>query len=147
MMKNKLINNKRGWVKIIEAFISILFLMGVILVVMNSGKISNDSDLKDIYNKELIILREIQLNETLRTEILNADASVNWDDFPTDTKAKIIEKIPTNFECQAKICPLEDSCIMEGQVTNFEVYAKSIVISANSDTYNPKQLKLFCWGE
>ena len=142
------LHDKKGWIKIMEAFISILLIMVVILIIINQGYFSQEEKSKPIFNKQLIILKEIEANRSLRNEVLSATAPLNWNDssFPPNTKSKIIEKTPANFNCEANLCELDNVC-NHLYLPNKEIFAKSIVISANLTTYAPKQLKLFCWEE
>jgi len=140
--------NKKGWIKIMEAFISILIIMVVILIVIDQGYSPKKINSEYIINKEITILREIQLNESLRAEILSSTPPLGWEDagFPSETKNKIIEKTPDAFECVAELCSLEDNCIYEDSPDQ-NTYTKSVVISANLNSYSPKQLKIFCWED
>jgi hypothetical protein len=54
--------NKKGWIKILEAFISILIVISVILIVYNN-KSSENEDLSSKINPiEMSILRDVQLD-------------------------------------------------------------------------------------
>ena len=66
-MKNKIFNNKRGWVKVLEVFVAILLVMGVIFFILNES-VSEDTISNDIYEMEISILRNVQLNDTFRNE-------------------------------------------------------------------------------
>jgi len=93
----------------------------------------------------LIVLRDIQMNSTLRQFILEAP-SVESDDaeFPEDVKNRI-EYFSLNYlECQAKICEMKLSCDLDDPPEK-EVYAQTVAITSTLTEYNPKQLKLFCW--
>src|SRR3989339_37656 len=63
-------NEKRGWIRIVEAFVSILLIAGAVLVLMNEGYIAKTDISQKVYDAELSILRDIELDETLRTEVL-----------------------------------------------------------------------------
>lgn len=138
--------SKKGWVEIVEVFIAILLLTGVLLVVIRSTTSKEDKVASGIYEKEIAILRDIELNGTLREEILSSDVPVEWDEFYSNlpkTRNRLIFLIPTGLDCQAKLCELNDDCLIE----NFpkgSVYAKSLIVSANKGIYSPRQLKLFC---
>jgi len=144
--------NKRGWIKIIEAFMAVLFLVGVVLVVI--GNENSDSDrgvFSTIQKKQILILREIQLSDSLRQDVLAVSPPVNWESpsFPSDVKNKIIERTPNSFECVSKICAVEDTCVLSSNEEGKNVYVESVIITVveESSSYNPRQIKLFCWEE
>ena len=156
------VGNKRAWIRIVEAFVSILLIIGVLLIVINKGYIGKDIS-SEVYETEISILRSIQLDNTLRNNILISNKSgynaasgesplpIEWDDFDDneervlkDVRDKIINQIPNYLECQAKICELDDSCTLNGEIET-EIYAKPATIAANYAIFSPRQLKLFCW--
>lgn len=153
---------KKGWIKIVEAFVSILLIVGVVLVVINKGYISKDIS-REVYETQISILRSIQLDDTLRSNILVSNKSgynfssgesplpINWDEFDDDeqrilkdVKDKIILQVPNNLDCQAKICGFDDVCTLNEEF-NVEIYAEPATIVANYEVFSPRQLKLFCW--
>jgi len=153
MVKNNMIKyNKRGWIRLVEVFIAILLLTGVLFVVTSGGNSSKKNTLYiEVSEKELAILRDIELNDTLRAEVLSVDSGdlpIEWDDFSSElenVKGRIKYLTPSNLECVAKICLINEECIMN-DLSDGDVYAKSVIISANSTVYSPRELKLFCIG-
>ncbi len=144
-MMNK--KNKKGWIRIAEAFAAILLVMGAAIIVIGGGGVQKEAASKEVYDVEMSILKEIQLNNTLRSEILATSEVIEWDGFPLfppKTKEKISAKTPELFECVAKICPPEDVCLLVGE-SEKNVYAQSILITSTLDIFNPRKLKLFCW--
>ncbi len=142
-------SGKRGWVRIVEAVISLLLITGVLLVLISKGYLKKEDFSSEIYSSQLALLREIQLDENLRTQILETDLSngpVSWDNpaFPQDVKNKINERKPEHLECTAKICLLDKICALDNYPTK-DVYVQSVAITATLQKYDPKQLKLFCW--
>ena len=154
--------SKRGWMKIVEAFVSILLIVGVLLIVINKGYIGRDIS-TEIYDAQLSILRGIQVDETLRNNILISNKSgydplenesslpISWEEFNDneqrilqDVRNKITEQIPEYLDCVARICELDDSCVSNSAVEG-EVYTQAITIVANYAVFSPRQLKLFCW--
>ena len=148
MIYNK--KNKRGWIRIVEAFVALLLIIGTVLIVINKGYIGKSDVSSRVYDAQLSILREIELNDALRGEIVSLDissSSINWDDskFPSDTKSKINERTPNFLTCEAKICELDQICSYSPAVcAEKDIYAQAVAISATLEAYGPKQLKLFC---
>ena len=147
MIKNR---NKRGWIRIVEAFAAMLIVAGIVLIVIGQNKAGEESISSKAYSAEISILREIQLNNSLRDEIIGIDTlPVEWLRFDTVaqlTKAKINESTPGYLECAGKICSTNDPCLYaDADLPEKAVYSQSVLISANLETYSPKVLKLFCW--
>jgi len=140
--------NQRGWIRIVEAFVAILLITGVILVVLNKGYIKKEDPSLKIYETENGILREISTEENLRNEVLGASPlPVEWIDFSLGVllvKQKIEEKTPSYLECSSRICSLNDECVLNSNLDK-DIYAKSAVITGNNTIYDPRQIKLFCW--
>ena len=140
---------KKGWIRVVESFVAILLITGVVLVILNQGYGSKKNISVKVYDVELSILREIQYNDTLRGDILNVTLlPVEWDDFEskglTDVKELIIDRIFDYLNCEAKVCSIDDDCISDISFDK-DLYVQSIIISATYETYSPRQLKLFCW--
>ena len=142
-MKNM---QKKGWIRIVEAFVAILLITGVLLIIIGDEHLINPDVNSEIYDSQLNVLRSIQMNDSLRQSVLNATTPVKSDDaeFPQDVKDKIEYLAPNYLECKAKICQIELECDLDS-LPEKDVYVQSIAITATLDNYDPKQLKLFCW--
>jgi hypothetical protein len=144
--------NKKGWIRLVEVFIAIMLLTGVLLIVVTRNSPNNNNFQEEMSKKELAILRDIELNNSLRTEILAVSSEnlpVEWENFGSglqNVRNRITYLTPKNLECKAKICLMNESCIME-ESSGEDLYAESVVISADVDTYSPRQLKLFCMSK
>lgn len=144
--------NKKAWVKMVEVFISIMLITASLIMVLNKNVFTGEV-MKEVDGKMTNILRTIQINETLRSEIIDSvnlgGLPVEWENFEgsglSETRAKIIEKTPVNLECEAKLCGLDDDCISDDAPLDTNVYSKAAYISSDLDSYSPRQLKLFCW--
>jgi len=141
--------NKKGWIKILEAVIAILLITSVVLVVINRGYIERRDISSKVYAAELSILREIQLDDNLRNDILEVIPPSEWDDesFPLSVKNKIVSRTPNYLYCEAKICEMYGICGLE-KYPEKDVYAQSVTITTTLETppeEQLKQLKLFCW--
>ncbi|MBU3906660.1 MAG: hypothetical protein KKA64_00225 [Nanoarchaeota archaeon] len=142
--------NKRGWIRIVEAFVALLLIIGVLLIVINKGYLGKSDISEKVYEAEKSVLREIELNDSLRKEILGVDlpaeGGVKLDDdkMPQDVKKKIINWVPSYLECTAKLCRMDELCKMDSYLDK-EVYAKSVGITATLQNYSPRKLTLFCW--
>ncbi len=149
-----MLKGKKGWIRIVEASVAILFLAGVMLLVLNQGRIEIGEGVfeAEVHEKQISILRGVQLNESLRSDIIEADVSsdVIWEDasFPQSVKT-YIENNKGGLNCKANICSISSECTLRNpEETN--IYSESAFISVTttqspSPGYNPRKLKLFCW--
>jgi hypothetical protein len=149
MKEMSIIKSKRGWVRLIEVFVAILLLTGILLVVANR---TNPTDKNvastEMSKKQFAILEDIELNDTFRAEILNVPSlPLEWNYFNVSGLQNLKDRIeyltPENFECMAKICSINGECKMN-ELSNENIYAESVFISANFNVYSPRLLKLFC---
>lgn len=144
----KIMRRKKGWIRIVEAFSTILIITGILLIALNRGP-APDETAQRIYDREYFILREIQLDDSLRTNILDAGIGVEGDNLPAAVLSKINERTPANLECAGKICETSEECILDSEITTFpsnkDLYVKAAFISADLNSYSPRQLRLFCW--
>lgn len=142
--------NKKAWVKMVEVFISIMLMTASIVMVLNKNVFSGE-EMKEVGGQMTHILRTIQINETLRSEITDysGELPVEWESFESsglsETQNIITDKTSANLECEAKLCSLNDDCINNNAPADTNVYSKAAYLSGDLDTYNPRQLKLFCW--
>lgn len=146
-LRNYFKKNKRGWVRIFEAVIAVLLIASVLLIVIGRGGIENDEDYLQIYKEEISILREVQLDDSLRGDVLDVETlPLRWEDFEenglTQVKETIILHTPNYLDCKAMVCEIDSICILDED--SQEVYVQSVAITASLEKYSPRQLKLFC---
>jgi hypothetical protein len=139
--------NKKGWIKIVEAFVAILLIVGVLLIVIDRGDVGKKDISSQIYDIEVAILREIQLNDALRNEILSVTPPIELtEENVAQTWNKINNRIPSYLDCKAKICEMEQICELE-EYPEKNIYVQTVLITTTLDIEEIKyrQLKLFCW--
>jgi hypothetical protein len=143
--------NKRGWIRIVEAFIAVLLIAGVLLFVINRGYIGTRDISEQVYEAQLAILREIELNSDYRLQILEEGEKLKQEPpveplIPAGVSETIEQRMPDYLECVSRICNLEKVCpAPEGVPIERDIYAQAVAISAEGTKYGPVQLKLFCW--
>lgn len=149
MVINRLIKEKGGWIRILEAFFAALLVIVIVVIIVNNQTPQKTDSSNQIYNSEIYVLRVIELNDSLRQEILNLDNStfpLSWGNatFPPDLKTVIEQRSPSYLSCDAQICNVKSIC-NHWNNTQQELYAQKILITSTVQTYSPRQLKLFCW--
>jgi len=148
MVKNNLFENKRGWIRVVEVFFSILLIGTVIIVAINSNSDDNEDISIGIHESEISILRAVQLNENLRADILglndgNLPLDSNNSLFPQNVKAEIIKKTPAYLECLARICTIRNECVPDFS-SSTDIYTSQVVIFANLQINNPRKVVISC---
>jgi hypothetical protein len=141
--------NKRGWIEIVEAFVAVLLVAGVLLFVLNKGALGKTDISNQVYTVQLSMLREIETNSTFRTEIVTPVDTllpITWEssNFPADIKERILLRTPNYLECIGQICDISDKCTLTSS-TKKDVYAQEITISSTLDILKYRKMKLFCW--
>ena len=140
--------NKRGWIKIVEAFLAIILITGALLIVVEQRRSGIEENEQKIYDAETEILREIELNSQMRTQVLGVeDAELGKDgNVPQEIEEYMEEGLPDNLYCEFKICELDKICSLDNYADT-NVYSQSVAITTNTTTYSPRQLKAFCFTE
>lgn len=121
------IKNKKAWTSLIEVFISILLIAGILAVVINSNAVQKPKLSEQIYKEQVQILKVIQMDDYLRERVIE-DTLIDDD---------IKNTIPDYLDCDLNNIPVN--------LGNKEIYAKSILITTDGSEYKSKELKLFCW--
>ncbi len=142
--------NKKGWIKIVEAFIAIMLITVVILLILGNRTIpgfnENQNQENQMIQTQISILRDIQMNNSLRNEVV----SINENELPITEeempliKNKIENEKPFYLNCTSKICSITGKCILNNTPER-DIFVSEIGIFSNLTHYSPKKLKLFCW--
>ncbi len=129
--------NSKGIIRIIEASVSIMLLIGVIYFLF----VETRPDFSGLDYDELgrDILEEMSRNTELRKAVLSDDG---------EKIERFLEKrIPAGtFNHTFTICEVNEVCGMENYVSG-EVFAQERVISSDISYlgYSPKKIRLFMW--
>jgi hypothetical protein len=144
--------NKRGWTKIVEAVMAVLLIALFLLFVLEQRESSYERNIsEEIFEVQNAILREIQLNSSLRSSILESSVPLSTleENFPSDVKIFLEEKTSENLNCAAKICNLteEEICSIDEIYENVEgnIYVRQVLIFSEVGLYEPRNFRLFCW--
>lgn len=144
-----MVKNKKGWVRIMEAFAAVMLIAGVLLFIVSTYY--SDSDIsEDIYLVEESFLQEIKLNSSIRYNVLNiSNLPMNWSEIQADdslvgVNESMKKHIPSYLECEALICDISGSCAFDKDIKK-EIFVRSAIISAERDLISPKRVFIFCW--
>ena len=132
--------NNRGWIKIVEASIAIMMVIGVLFFLFIQTR---PAPYEIDYGKILRnALKEISRDNTLRNQILEGETPNS----ETAIKTFITENknIPPNFEYDVRVCNIEGACGLLGGFHE-NTFAEERIISANLDSFSSKKVRLFMW--
>ena len=137
--------NKRGWIKIVEAFVAILLLVSILVIFITSKSTHSNED-KIFYEKERLILTQIQINETLRNLVISSNPPINSTEinFPQEVFNVTLNHFPQTVDCLMKICSSNSTCNLDIDSKN-QIYVQERIIVGNSSTYSPKTISLGCY--
>lgn len=136
--------NKKGWIKIVEAFAALAILMMFLFFIVGSQKsdVEKESFL-DSHNKAL--LTEIAKNSTLRGEVFSESLPANSteDTFSIVLKNYLTENKVGNTTCIIQIC--EIGCDFIDLNLNKEVYSTKRIFYSTTTDYSPREMRLSCY--
>ena len=136
-----MIKSKKGIIRILEAVIAILIIIGVVLVIAVNKPADTSVDFVGKLND---LLDEVAKNKTLRDDIIlngvGAEGAVS--DFLSD-------RIGPGFQYEVKICSPNKICALTsfpGDVGT-DVFSAERIISASlaKKNYYPQKVKVFLW--
>lgn len=142
MIKKK---NKKGWIKVVEAFIAIIFLVGVIFLVVSSEKFKKQEP--NLYEEMAYeVLFDMQINDTIRKEIISQT------DFDIDSNSTGFSAVLRDYlklheisgaDCYTKVCSAIGDCLIDRDFDG-DIFVSEILITSSVDSYSPRKVKMFC---
>ena len=140
-----MIKNKKAWLRIFEAFLAIILVMGVLLLFYSQSKETVDTS-EYVYSFQMRILDGISMDSSLRGEVVTFNpASQN----KLDKYA--LENIPADYDFELKVCGINEVCKMNNtnlkKTLDKEVFVEEKIVSGTLSSYNPKKVRLFVWGK
>jgi len=121
-------------------------IIGVIILIVADQNSGGEDVSQGIYQDELAMLRAVQLNDSLREDVVELSSlPVSTDDsgFPSAVEAKLNERNPGYLDCKAKICAMSAECVIPNE-NDEDIYVSQITIFSDLQKYDPKKLILSC---
>jgi len=129
--------NKRGWIRIFEAVIAIVILMGFAAFII--GKQVEKPDFSGSVHALLsTVLEEASGNLAVRQAVFEKNY--------THISNFISSRLPSGLNFTINICNSTGQCPAKVR-QGVEIYADDILISTNLTSYEPAKLALFAWIE
>ena len=139
---------KGGFLRIVEAFIAIMIIAGVLSFIYVS-QVQKPNKEESIRQIQQIILDRISSDPDLRTAVLEGDSNSQSPTAQTSRETletEIGKFIPPDFEYEFKICPINEACGCENCNYEKEIFAEEISVSSTLDIgYDPKVIRIFMW--
>lgn len=134
--------NKKAWLRILEAFIAIILITGVLLV-LYTRTIKKPAIGEEIYKFQKNILDEIASMPTLREDVLKGVES-NVEIFAE-------KRTPPSFNVAVEICEVDEICELSEYMgrEGKDIYSTERIISSTiqMQDFEPKKLKVFMWAK
>lgn len=127
--------NKRGWLRIVEALVSVLIVFGAVLTVSTTQQQPANGD---ICATIAPLLDEVAKNNTLRSEILAGKTG--------ETEKFLAQHIKNPaLDREVKICELDQFPCSHSKIgyDNVEICAEERIIGSSLEGFDPKKLKIF----
>ena len=137
--------NKRGYIRILEATIAVVLVLGVVLTLYNGQQTSGDEVVGEFVSTlQDEILGEIRANEDYRLAVLTEDPPQ-----VSELETYVGTQIPNVFSYSLEICGINDICKLDEdsfrESAGQDVFVKEVYVSSNLNTYAPKKVLLFIW--
>ncbi len=135
-----MVNNKRGWLRIVEASISIVLVLGVILVMNIREKETYPDDPSFMLEP---LLEELAKNVSWRELALNQSLSAA----EVAAQKFFIERINNPaFNLDVRICQANEVCMFSPPANlKGDIFSSERIIGANPYNFTPKKIKVFLW--
>ena len=131
--------NKKGIVRIIEAFLAIFLILGTVTVVYYNHDGKNYEN-QNIIETEKLIMNQIATNDQLRAEVLSMNENST---LSANLNNTITSKLLSRYDFEFKVCEINSVC----SATKYHgtVYAYERLISSTLEIYSPKKMKIYIW--
>ncbi|MAE49901.1 hypothetical protein CMI48_03670 [Candidatus Pacearchaeota archaeon] len=131
--------NQRGIIRILEAMVAILLIIGVLLFISGRQQTGGEQEITEVL---LPLLDEVARNDTLR-------ALVVMDDLTAETAIEdfLRVRVPNPaLDFGVSICDLQSSCgLAEHPRGVRDIFVAERVVSSTLRMYQPRRVKLFLW--
>jgi len=131
-------SNKRGWIRIFEAVIAILLLLGFVMFIINRQTEKVDFS-GSVHTLLSTVLDEASGNLNIREAVFEKDNAtvINF----------ISSRLPAGLNFTINICNATGPCLLPIIKPGVEIYADDLLISTNLVSYAPTKLAIFAWIE
>ncbi len=134
-----MIKNKKGWLRILEAFLAIVLLTGFFVFIYGMRE-RPDRRRDEIYEISDRFLEDISGNRDLRSSIVKEGSGAEGD---VENYINNSDRMPEYLDYTIRICDAVDICGPDEYRP--DMYSRAGIISADIEKYDPKKLRIFIW--
>lgn len=143
--------NKKGWIKIFEAAISIMLVLGF-MIFLYGQSIEKPKKAENLLRWEGQILDELKNIPELRQKIITRNESefdkegycTDKGDISSFVSERIRNSFP-GFDFECRVCEVDEVCGMRKY--RDEVFSEERIISSTLIQFSPKKIRIFVWAE
>ena len=130
---------KRGIIRLIEASIAILIIIGVVLALFGRPQPADEVDLTKTIRP---ILEEISRNNVIREKIISGDPQGGQ-----MARNLIDMRIQdSRLDHSFKICEIDELCSLDNYPSTVgDIYTSERILGSTLQTFGPKKIKIFLW--
>jgi len=128
--------NKKGYMKTLEAVISIILLLVVVVSIVSIDKYETEEIPQEIKLLQDTILESVQSNESLRSFVY----SQNVNSLESFVNSKLDS---VRIQGKVQVCD-QTTCPVEEELSSDNVYVDSLIIYDSVDSYN-YLFRLYLW--
>jgi len=142
--------SKKGWIKIFEAAISVMLVLGF-MILFYGQSIEKPRKAENLIRWEGQILDELKSIPEFRQKIIEKNES----EFDSDGYCKrgdirnfIDERLRNNFprfSFECRVCEVNEVCGMKEYKE--EVFSEERIVSSTLTQFSPKKIRIFVWKE
>ncbi|MEM4605788.1 MAG: hypothetical protein QW103_02000 [Candidatus Pacearchaeota archaeon] len=135
-----MVKNKKGWLRIFEAFLAVILVLGAVLVLNTIKKEDDKEKISDFYINEIKkeITKEILTNEEIRRMVISREEN--------GIKNKLKNLVGEKYEINVRVCNLtEKYCFYNQNYPQKDVFVEDVIISGNITLYQPLRVRVFLW--
>ena len=132
------IMNTKGFMRIIEAVISILLILTAVLIFISQQSSRADIS-EEVYTAQRAILEVIANNEELRNEVISGKHII--------VDQYIKKTFPSTYDFVTSICSVDEIC-NDGTPNDKVVYVSETIISSSLTSFpdfKSKKLQFYAW--
>jgi len=136
--------NKRGWLKIVEAFFAVLLIATAVIMIIDKEYAKKGDISEDVYDIEVKLLKEI-IKEFGAEGIRGNEGDIY--DFINGEGSYEVKRIPNYLECDIEVYYSSQGWFSGGGEIPYDknVYIQTLPIIVENNPSKETSLRILCW--
>ncbi len=131
-----MVKNKRGWIKIAEATMAIVIILGALAFSYSQVRHNEGRGAEDL---AFSILSKISENQSFRADIVGSEEKGRIENYiSNESEAK-------TYKYLFIICSSDEECDVPVINSSTEVFSAERIISSTADRVEPKIIRIYLW--